>query len=185
METLDRRTVWSLRSDRVRCQTDHVQGDRPCLRGVLADRARGRGTGGVNSVQTLTITDWLPDQLANGPHGHWRVRQKKLQAAQTMVWASGKHAGIEPVTGPVRVTVTFVFAQKRRRDTDNLYSRAKGVVDGLVKGGWIEDDNTEVLELHVLSAVSIEKRKSTRITLEPLAAGQANAGDSVNEREGK
>lgn len=39
------------------------------------------------NAQELVIPNWLPDQLANGSHGHWRVRQKKLEAAQVMVWA--------------------------------------------------------------------------------------------------
>ncbi len=119
--------------------------------------------------QTLTITDWLPEALTNGSHGHWSQRQKKLQAAQTMVWSVAKQEGLQPVVGRVRVTITLVFAQKRRRDLDNLYARVKGCVDGLVKGGWIEDDNTEVLQLVVLDALSLSKKKSTRITLEALA----------------
>lgn len=120
------------------------------------------------TVQTLTITDWLPDALSNGPHGHWSQRQKKLKAAQVMVWSAAKQEGLQPVVGKVRVTITLVFAQKRRRDLDNLYARVKGCVDGLVKGGWIEDDNTEVLQLIVLDALSLFKQKATRITLESM-----------------
>ena len=121
-------------------------------------------------VQTLTINDWLPEQLANSNLNRF-VRQKRHDAAQTMVWATAKQEGLQPVHGRVRVTITLVFAQKRRRDTDNLYSRVKGCVDGLVRGGWIEDDNTDVLDLRVLEAVSVEKRKSTRITIEPVLGG--------------
>jgi len=120
------------------------------------------------STQTLIIRDWLPEPLSNGPHGHWSTRQKKLQAAQMMVWASAKHAGLQPVTGRACVTVVLVFGSKRRRDTDNLYARCKGVVDGLVKGGWIVDDDTEHLDLQVHAEVR-RGVKATEITLRALA----------------
>lgn len=122
----------------------------------------------ATEAQTLIINDWVPDQLANGSHGHWSQRAKKLKAASIMVWSAGKQVDFRPVKGRVKVTITLVFAMKRRRDTDNLYARCKGVIDGLVKGGWISDDNSEVMELVVLEAVSMFKRKSTRITLEPI-----------------
>jgi len=122
----------------------------------------------VTTTQRLVIPDWLPEQLANSSHGHWSTRQKKLQAAQTMVWASAKHANLRPVTGRARVTVVLVFGSKRRRDTDNLYSRTKGVIDGLVKGGWLVDDDTDHLDLQVRAEVR-PGVKATEITLEAVA----------------
>ena len=101
----------------------------------------------------LVITDWLPGPLSNGQHGHWSTRQKKLQNAQTMVWASAKYARLTPVADRARLTITLVFPNRRRRDTDNLYARVKGCVDGLVRGGWIVDDDTEHLDLQVQAVV--------------------------------
>ena len=115
-------------------------------------------------VNTVVIPDWLPEALANGAHGHWATRNKKLKAAQVMVWASAKHAGLQRVEGRAKLTLTFVFPVKRRRDTDNLYSRAKGCVDGLVHGGWIKDDSIEWLDLHVVAEVD-PGRKATRFEL--------------------
>jgi Holliday junction resolvase RusA-like endonuclease len=100
-------------------------------------------------VQRLWIGDWLPEPLTNVSADHWRKREKKLKAAQVMVWSYAKHAGWQPVKGCARLTVTFVFPVKRRRDHDGLVSRVKGVVDGVVKGGWIVDDNTDLLDLQV------------------------------------
>ena len=119
-------------------------------------------------TQRLVIRDWLPEPLSNGPHGHWSTRQKKLQAAQMMVWASAKHAGLQPVTGRAYVIVVLVFGSKRRRDTDNLYARVKGCIDGLVKGGWIVDDDTDHLDLQVRAEVRPGQR-ATEITLRALA----------------
>lgn len=121
------------------------------------------------AAQVLTINDWLPEQLANGPHSHWSVRQRKLNAAQVMVWSAARMANWQPVTGKARLTITFVFPQRRARDVDNLYSRAKGCIDGLkthtlsagrgkaraqvMRPGWIVDDSIEYLELRVLAEV--------------------------------
>ena len=116
------------------------------------------------TTQRLTIPNWLPDQMANSSHGHWATKQKELQAAQTMVWASAKQAGFQPVVGRARLTITLVFPVKRRRDQDGLYSRVKGCVDGLVRGGWLPDDNIDVLEL----VVRAETRKGERATVVEL-----------------
>lgn len=125
----------------------------------------GRGLPAASGPQRLVILDWIPAPLANGSHGHWSTRQKKLEAAQIMVWASAKHAGWIGAHAKSRLTVTLVFPQNRRRDTDNLYSRVKGVVDGLVKGGWIVDDDTEHLELIVRAEVRLGV-KATELLLE-------------------
>lgn len=119
------------------------------------------------SVQTLVINDWLPEQLANGSHGHWSVRQKKLKAAHIMVWAAAKQEGLQPVVGRARVTIKLVFPVNRRRDADGLHARIKGVLDGLVKGGWLVDDSTDHIELRVTAEVR-PGHKGTEITLESL-----------------
>lgn len=116
----------------------------------------------------MVIPDWLPAQLANGPHGHWSQRQKKLKQAQTMVWASAKHADLlgVPPNRRARLTITLVFPVNRRRDTDGLYARVKGCVDGLVYGGWIVDDDLAHLEL-IVRAVVLPGEKATVLELEP------------------
>ncbi len=132
-------------------------------------------------IQRCTINDWLPEQLANGPHGHWSVRRKKLQAAQTMAWAACRQAEWKPVAGKALLTVTLVFGVSRRRDTDNLHSRIKGLLDGIVKGGWIKDDSTEWLELRVRSEVQ-PGRKATVLELSPvLNDDQAHASAQPND----
>ena len=82
-----------------------------------------------------------------------------------MVWASATHAQLQPIKGKARLTITLVFDVRRRRDTDNLYARVKGVVDGLVKGGWIEDDSTDLLDLRV-RAVTRRGECATELILE-------------------
>lgn len=135
------------------------------------------------AVQHLEIVGWLPAPNSNVHADGWRKRQVRLKAAQVMVWAAAKQAEWTPVPGRAKLTVTFVFGQHRRRDTDNLYSRAKGLIDGLrgatpstiggfprtsARAGWIVDDSTEWLELVVKAEVSKEWN-GTKITLEALA----------------
>jgi hypothetical protein len=101
-----------------------------------------------------------------------------------MAWASAKHAGWQFVNGRVRLTITLVYPRKYRVDADNLAARCKGLIDGLknytpprpvaiphtgieVRRGFIEDDDTEHMELLVRAEVR-RGEKATEITLEPM-----------------
>ena len=105
------------------------------------------------TAQRLVIRDWVPEQVSNGAHGHWSARWRKLTNAQEAAVVSARNRGWRPVRGPARLTITFVFPVARHRDQDNLYARAKGLVDGLVKGGYIADDRLGLLDLIVQADV--------------------------------
>jgi hypothetical protein len=120
------------------------------------------------TAQVLTINNWLPEPLSNVHADHWRKRERKLKAAQVMIWAAGKHAALQPMVGRVRVTFVLVFPVNRRRDADGLHTRIKGCLDGLVKGGWLVDDSTEHIDL-VVRAETRPGIKQLEITLEPLS----------------
>jgi Holliday junction resolvase RusA-like endonuclease len=115
------------------------------------------------SVQVCTIRGWLPEQFANGAHGHWSIRARKLKVAQATTWAAAKQAGWKRVNGKARLTITLVFGNHRRRDADNLHSRVKGCVDGLKE--WIVDDSIEWLDLQVRAEV-VRGVKETRLELQ-------------------
>jgi Holliday junction resolvase RusA-like endonuclease len=116
-------------------------------------------------VQELVIPDWLPEQLANGQHGHWATRQKRLRKAQHAVWVAARLAGWQPISTRAKLTIVLVFPNQRRRDVDNLYARAKGLVDGVRLGGWVIDDDTAHLDLEVRAEV-VPGTRETRIRLE-------------------
>ena len=116
------------------------------------------------TVQTCEIAGWLPDPIANGPHGHWSQKAKKLRIARQTVWGSVKHAGWLPVQGKAHLEITYVFPQKRRRDVDGLVARSKGVIDGIVDAGVLADDSIEHLELTVRAVVEKGVR-ATRLVL--------------------
>lgn len=119
------------------------------------------------SVQTLTITDWLPPPVLNGSRQkHWAVLRKEADVAKKMAWAAARQARWTFVPGKVRLTVVFVFGVKRARDTDNTTARAKHLIDGLKKE-FFHDDSTEWLELVVRAEVR-RGVKQTVISLEPI-----------------
>jgi Holliday junction resolvase RusA-like endonuclease len=103
--------------------------------------------------------------LANGSHGHFWTRQKKLNAAQRMVWYYAKKRVLATVKGKAKLTIVLVFPQKRRRDQDGLVRRVKGLLDGLVKGGWLRGRRYRHLELVVRAEVR-PGQKATELTLE-------------------
>lgn len=113
--------------------------------------------------QTFTIEGWLPAPVTNAGHHHWAKVRRQTDWDKATVWSYAKHAGIQKVDGPAILNVTFVFGSHRRRDTDNLYARAKYVVDALKP--WIVDDSQDWLELHVTASVQ-KGRKATICTLE-------------------
>ncbi len=121
-------------------------------------------------IQTVTIFDWLPTMSANGSHGHWAKAKKKHDIDRDTAWASAKHAGWRKFDGKVRVTVTLYFAQRRRRDADNLHYRVKGCVDGIKD--FCVDDSTEWMDLIVTAQSplpNVPARKATEISMELLA----------------
>lgn len=118
-------------------------------------------------AQSLVIPAWLPEQVANARHAHWGQRYTQLKHAQVTVWAAAMRAKWRPIKGRAKLTVTFIFPQQRRRDVDNLYARAKGVVDGVKRGGWIVDDDSAHLDLVVRAEVQ-HGVKATVLLLEPV-----------------
>ena len=114
------------------------------------------------SVQRLRIAGWLPAQVANGSHGHWSTRRGIYQRAKLGAYVAALDARWRPVRGRARLDIVLVFPQHRRRDTDNLYARCKGLVDGIKP--FIVDDATEWLELHVSARVE-PGRRAVEMTL--------------------
>jgi len=56
-------------------------------------------------------------------------------------------ARVKPFTGPVDVVIELVPAVKRKRDSDNF---RKCILDALVRGGVIPDDNSGIVKSDAL-----------------------------------
>ena len=114
-------------------------------------------------IQTLLITGWVPEQLANGPQGSWRATWRKKKDAAEIAYVYARQEHWKFMAGKVRMVIAYTFPQKRTRDYDGLVSRSKGLIDGL-KGRFFTDDDLDHLDL-VVKAEVIPGIKATRVTL--------------------
>jgi hypothetical protein len=152
--------------------------------------------------QTLTITGWHPQWNPNGTgnRSHWATLQRRKRVDEDTVWSAARQANWEFLEGRVKLSIVFVYARPVRVDTDNLYARVKGCVDGLrmqyhtggfprgaeraiKRKGFFEDDDVTHLDLHV-EARTEKGVKATEITLESLEDEALAAGRSDAAEEG-
>ena len=116
-------------------------------------------------IQRCTVTDWLPSMSANGSHGHWKPKQNQHDTDMQTVYGAALFAKWKPIASRARLSITLVFPQRRRRDTDNLHYRVKGVIDGIKP--FVVDDDTEHLDL-VVRAETRPGVKAVELVLEAL-----------------
>jgi len=60
------------------------------------------------------------------------------------------------------ITITWVAKDKRRRDTDNLFSSMKAYIDGLVEAGLLVDDDA----MHVSYTLRYERGEKDNTIIE-------------------
>ena len=68
----------------------------------------------------------------------YKAKASAKQEAAALVLAQGKPP--RPYE-KAHITITWVAKDKRRRDTDNLFSSMKAYIDGLVEAGLLVDDD--------------------------------------------
>ena len=83
----------------------------------------------------------MPDLPSSNHREHWRVTAKKRAAMRAAAGLACTH--MRAIDGPVHLTITFGFPDKRGRDLDNY--EIKGAIDGMVDAGLISDDRSTVL----------------------------------------
>lgn len=86
-----------------------------------------------------------PEGLSANSRAHWRVKARSTATVRAQVKYLAWAAGIEPMQR-CGVTVTWVVADRRRRDEDNLAPLCKAIFDGLgadkgVSAGIVPDDD--------------------------------------------
>lgn len=92
-------------------------------------------------MTTFTLFVRMRDMDNSNHRTHWAVKAKKQRELRAA--AHGACQGLTTLTGPVALTITFRFPDKRHRDLDN-YS-CKGAIDGIVDAGLIADDRSTIL----------------------------------------
>ena len=102
---------------------------------------------------------------------HWQARRRLCRPFVDAIGWQAKAFGLPQPLEQARVVVTFVHRSRcYMGDVDNLYSRAKPLVDAL-KGILIVDDSPVHLELEVRQELG--KGRSVRLEVWPATQGSA------------
>ena len=111
--------------------------------------------------QRLTLEEFPRPALARvlSPNGRasWPARYRATQDVHTLVRLRAAMVALRPMRGLVTLWVTWVVPDHRRRGADNHSTGVlKAVVDALVRGGYLLDDDTDHLRL-VPAAFRVER----------------------------
>ena len=94
----------------------------------------------------ITITDVPPSQNIY-KNWHWaKQRKEKIKWEYIIRSYSDKWGVWMSLSYAHKVTITFYFPDKRRRDKDN-YVYFKGILDGLKNAGMIRDDSEKEIDV--------------------------------------
>jgi hypothetical protein len=98
---------------------------------------------------------------------HWQARRRLCRPFVEAIGWQAKAFGLPQPLERAHVVVTFIHRSRRyMSDVDNLYSRAKPIVDAL-KGILIRDDSPAHLELEVRQELG--KERSVQLEVWPAA----------------
>ena len=93
----------------------------------------------------------LPDSdLSPNKRQHPMASYKAKRVAKDEAILLVKEQGVPPEAFQRAVIdITFIAADKRRRDPDNLFASCKAYIDGLVEAGLIKDDSADVVSYSI------------------------------------
>lgn len=84
--------------------------------------------------------DWIRPPLHANQRLGWRENARRVKDVRL---AAKLHANRVPALPRIEVVLTWVVKDRRRRDTINLASLVKALVDGLVDAGIVPDDTPQ------------------------------------------
>lgn len=131
------------------------------------------GHGPAPDSQSLWIEDFPQPATARtlSPNGraHWAVKSKARDVVAAAVKLAAVRAGWVAVDGPVRVTFRYVRPTRGRIDLDNLSTGvSKAALDSLVRGGYLEDDDSSHVVAVTAEAVYERGRRALQIVVEAV-----------------
>ncbi len=112
----------------------------------------------------IEVTQLPPVSSSPNWRGHWAERYQAARVYRDAVFYSCVDARNRALAGGklafirAKLSLTFVFAKHRRRDRDNLLSRFKPGLDGIVQAGLVVDDDAEHLEISNVDILVDPKR---------------------------
>ncbi len=102
----------------------------------------------------IEVTQLPPVTSSPNWRGHWGEKYKDSKVYHDAVFYCcvdarnrGYREGMSFPFTKARLKLTFVFAEQRRRDEDNLLARFKPGLDAIVGAGLLMDDDAEHLEI--------------------------------------
>jgi len=116
---------------------------------------------------TVLTFDWPRPPLNANQRLHWAQKAKatKRVRAATCWYALATKL---KANSRIIVQLTWVVADKRRRDSDNIYPTFKAMCDGLVDAGIVPDDTPEYMDKRA-PLIRYEPGGSARLELKVTA----------------
>ena len=93
-------------------------------------------------MSVLTFPWGIPPLNAN-QRLHWAEKARRTRDIRLI---TSLQAHRLPAARHVRVQLTWVVTDRRRRDSDNIYPTFKAMCDGLVDAGIVPDDTPEFMD---------------------------------------
>lgn len=102
----------------------------------------------------IEVNQLPPIECSPNWRGHWAQRHQAARIYQEAVFYSCVDVRNQLMAigewqpfNRVRIDLTFVYPEYRRRDRDNIVSRAKSGIDAIVDAALLLDDDAEHLEI--------------------------------------
>jgi hypothetical protein len=114
-------------------------------------------------VLTLSL---LPRNVNKRERVHWGVNRRELEAITNEIGWLAKAQRIPAATGKrsVRVTIHKTLRSRVTDDPGNIDSRAKSILDALVRLGLLQNDDARNLDWH--GVIEGERRKQKQTIIE-------------------
>jgi len=131
---------------------------------------------GTTSEWSLRLP-WLPEgwnEYIHTERGNRYAAAKVKKAEKDAIAALCRFKAPYSAGYPCKIVFAAYFSSKRK-DLDNL--RLKGIIDGLVAAGMIENDNLSKIQEIVLTA-NFNKEESLQITIAPLPGKHENGSSN-------
>jgi len=92
--------------------------------------------------------EWERPPLTANQRQHWTAKARTTRVVRHRASFAARALRIPPL-GRCSVSLTWVVADRRRRDADNLVPTLKALCDGLVDAGVVTDDTPDLMHKHM------------------------------------
>lgn len=123
----------------------------------------------VTQMQSVTVIrlPWTTPPLSMNSRQHWAQKARTTQQVRTAAkWLCNGFGS----ANKIRVTLTYVPKDSRRRDADNLVALLKPICDGIVDARVVTDDDpAHMVKVMPVIAAADPADPRIELTLEVLA----------------